>query len=67
METKINRCSMVRVTMTLLMILLPFSVWAMKGTGTQNDPFIIEKVGDWNSLAFFMNTPEYSDEFVFVR
>lgn len=66
METKINRCSMVRVTMTLLMILLPFSVWAMKGTGTQNDPFIIEKVGDWNSLAFFMNTPEYSDEFVFA-
>ena len=51
----------------LLMVLTNLTAWAITGSGTQIDPYVISSVDDWNTFANSNNASTYWDSDVYVR
>ncbi|MBO7139230.1 MAG: dockerin type I repeat-containing protein [Prevotella sp.] len=56
---------MKRTALTLLLTALAtVSTWAWSGQGTKNDPYVIDNVGDWESLNWYIGTEELRDPYI---
>ncbi len=56
---------MKRSALTLLLTALAtVSTWAWSGRGTQSDPYILDKVDEWESLNWYIGTDETRDDFI---